>query len=560
MRQIARHASEVHLGAGSEATPPRRRFQGLHPLLFAAYPVLFLWSQNVGEVTLADVVRPLFVVIPIAAVATFVLGRVLGDSRRGALIVTPIVIALLMYGHLSRLLDAAPDVEAAGGSSGAAVTGSSWTWLLVLAILIGMVIGGVVLALRLDGRRLASLDTGLLRIGALLLVVTLIPIGLQATSLTNARATLPATGHGTTAPADSTPGSSAPVAATPTSAKKRDVYWLVFDRYGSDESLRLRYKFENDLTPWLTDQGFTVLPDSHANYGRTALSIATTLNMEPLEELDGYVGRKSTDLGPVNRALQGSKVAQQFKDLGYRYLHVGSWWTPTTTDSLADVNYDASDVADFSEALVDMSVMPALAGLAGLGDAAPTRERRHYLHGRYELDVLDRIGAEPGPKFVMAHVLLPHPPQVFQRDGSFSQDDRGRDGLLDQYAYTNERIRGIVERLLDVPEEDQPIIILQADEGPFTQAYAKDKVGYDWATATPEELEMKWGILNAWHVPDGVDLGLYPTMTSINTFPALFERYFGIKTDRLPDRVYSSASEDLPYDLTDITDRLPGPH
>ena len=63
--------------------------------------------------------------------------------------------------------------------------------------------------------------------------------------------------------------------------------------------------------------------------------------------------------------------------------------------------------------------------------------------------------------------------------------------------------------------------------------------------------------MNAWRVPGGADLGLTPSQTAINTFPVLFDRYFGLDYPLLPDRVSSSRSWTQPYDLTDITDRLP---
>jgi hypothetical protein len=125
-----------------------------------------------------------------------------------------------------------------------------------------------------------------------------------------------------------------------------------------------------------------------------------------------------------------------------------------------------------------------------------------------------------------------------------------------QLAYTNARLRAFLEPLLALPEDEQPIIILQADEGPWTDPYFADKVNYDWATASPEELEVKFGIINAWYVP-GVDLGLDPAMTAINTFPVLFERYFGLDYELLPDRVATSGGWNRPYRLDDITDRLP---
>ena len=81
---------------------------------------------------------------------------------------------------------------------------------------------------------------------------------------------------------------------------------------------------------------------------------------------------------------------------------------------------------------------------------------------------------------------------------------------------------------------------------------------YDWATASADELEMKFGILNAWYLPDGEEgLGLYPTMTAINTFPTLFDGYFGLDFAKQSDRIYTSTSWRLPYGLTDVTDRIP---
>jgi hypothetical protein len=46
-------------------------------------------------------------------------------------------------------------------------------------------------------------------------------------------------------------------------------------------------------------------------------------------------------------------------------------------------------------------------------------------------------------------------------------------------------------------------------------------------------------------------------MTAINTFPVLFGRYFGLDAEPLPDRVTASRAWNRPYELIDITERLP---
>jgi hypothetical protein len=68
---------------------------------------------------------------------------------------------------------------------------------------------------------------------------------------------------------------------------------------------------------------------------------------------------------------------------------------------------------------------------------------------------------------------------------------------------------------------------------------------------------MKFGILNAWYVPGGTKgLGLRQDQTAINTFPTLFDKYFGLDYPTLPDTVYA-AGWARPYAGLDVTKRLP---
>ena len=46
-------------------------------------------------------------------------------------------------------------------------------------------------------------------------------------------------------------------------------------------------------------------------------------------------------------------------------------------------------------------------------------------------------------------------------------------------------------------------------------------------------------------------------MTSINTFPVLFDRYFGLDYPMLPERVMASEGWIQKNVLLDVTDRLP---
>ncbi|HEX5015873.1 MAG TPA: hypothetical protein VFV72_17135 [Candidatus Limnocylindrales bacterium] len=499
--------------------------RGIHPILFAIYPIFFLWSQNVGEVAPPDVTDVLGATFLAALAVTGIAWLLFVDRARGALVATPAILGFLLYGHVANL-KIPPQVE-------------QGAWMALMA-------GALVLALKLPTRWIDRLDRGLRILAIALIAIAL--VGIVPTEVEEATTPRTIIAAGKTLP-------------NTTTAPRRDVYWLVFDRYGSNESFEVGYGVGNDLNAWLEDQGFEVLAGSHANYVGTALSLSTTLNMTPLDQLTRGVPKTSNSYQPVYNMLQGSLVTRQFQALGYRYLHLGSWWNPTRTDASADRNYNADGVSDFASAMVEESLVPVLSEAFLPEELPPTEPAKHLKHNAWALNKLDSLPHEGGPKFVFAHILLPHPPYVFDKDGTYIESPQRAgitevEGWRGQLEYTNSRIRSFVSELLAKPESEQPIIIIQADEGPWPEKYGADKYHFDWSKATDREIEMKFGIMNAWYVPGGTDaLGLRQDQTAINTFPTLFDKYFGLDYPALPDRSFAS-SWGRPYASIEITDRL----
>ena len=58
------------------------------------------------------------------------------------------------------------------------------------------------------------------------------------------------------------------------------------------------------------------------------------------------------------------------------------------------------------------------------------------------------------------------------------------------------------------------------------------------------------GILNAYHLPNGGNSLLYPSVSPVNTFRVIFNYYLGADFDLLEDRSYWGG----PYDVVDVTD------
>ena len=87
--------------------PPISQYP-VHPFLFAAYAVLFLYSENLAAVLLVDVGDPLAVAIVQSIVFCAGATILLRSFRRGAVVASAILIAWYGFGH------AAPGLAEAG--------------------------------------------------------------------------------------------------------------------------------------------------------------------------------------------------------------------------------------------------------------------------------------------------------------------------------------------------------------------------------------------------------------------------------------------------------------
>ena len=491
----------------------------LHPLLLAAYAVLFLYASNLTEADLGQVLPVLVIVLGIVGALLIAGSLVLRDALRAAVLLSAAVAVIFGYRHVAILTDGLP------------IEGRP-----VQLVWLALGLGALLLAWR-GGQPLRIATRALNALGLALVIVALVTI-------------VPHELDQVGASSDPDP---VPAAARRDGADGRDIWFLVFDRYGSAESLRRNYGIEDELTPWLAARGFHVTPDARANYARTRLSLASILNLDYLDALRGR---------PVADLLQDHAAGRFLTDLGYRYIHIGSEYQPTRTSPLATVNRSLYNTSDFATALFDSSLASEI--VERLEPLEPRRQRQ-VEWGRFAFEALAEARDEPGPKFVFAHLLLPHPPYVFDADGRVLSDEEAAQrstaelykGQLD---YLNGRIKAVVEPLLALPEAERPIIVLTADEGPYPKRYEGDPLlkgpdpDFDWSTGTVEELRIKFGILHAMYLPDVPADEIPPSITSVNTFRFLFEEYFGADLPLLETRTLVPIGDE--QELVDVTERL----
>lgn len=498
----------------------------LHPLLFAAFPVLYLFSQNLALADISDAIRPLLLLVAIAGALFFVATLIFRNAMKAGLAISILLLLFFSYGYVLRAVE---DLRIGGLTIG--------RHGYVLPVWALLATGGVILAIR-AGKRLPRVTSTLNLVAAGLVLFNAVTIGVYKirsgaqTGGSELEALVP------------------DVAASSTGSG-RDIYYIIFDRYGGSDALK-QMGFDNSaFLSSLSRQGFYVASESRGNYPKTLLSLASSLNMTYLDFLTRQLGEDSDDEGAARRLVKRHEVARFLKSKGYQYIQVGSWWGVTSESPLADLNIKLGGLSEFSSALVETT--PLFPVGPAISEGLDFRHRE-YNRALLQFEKVAETRQVPGPTFVFAHLLVPHGPYVFDQNGTYvekedEQDRSFRRNYLEQLMFVNKKITQLVERLLAGPESEEPIIILQSDEGP-------GEPPGNWAKASPQAWRKKFPILNAYYLPGVKDTGLYPSISPVNTFRKVFDLYFDADLPILPDRTF--IYEDLRhlYKFTDVTARI----
>jgi hypothetical protein len=520
-------------GAVAKAGPKHRKRSLLvvHPLLFGALPVLTLWAGNIREgIPFRDVVLPLAAVIGGTLVVFAIATLLLKSAGRGGMVASILVVAFFTYGQVFSALEG---TEIAGVDLG--------RHLVLLPLWTLLALGLVTAAAR--ARKLVPELTSILNVVAAGLVVLnvwlVVSYQLDAGASEEEAARLSRAGFVGTLP---TP---AQVLADKGS-KLPDIYYLVFEEYAGEQTMRDVFHYDN--TPFLRQleqRGFFVPHDSTTNYPRTNFSLASSLNMEYLGFMSKEFGKESDDAAPLTNLIQYSRVVEFLKSVGYKYWHIGSWWQPTARAPLADENVRLGGPSEFVQSLGDTTVLQGVNEKSFRG--------REYGRIPFQFKAVAKTAELSGPTFVFGHFLVPHGPYVFNPDGSYVTPEEAAartedENYVNQVEYANSQILKAVDGLMDRPVAERPVIIVQADEGPF------EGQPTTWTPSLSANLSRKFPILNAYYLPGKGDGSVTQDATPVNTFRVVLNLYFGADLEVLPQRNFVFRSLHKLYDFTDVTD------
>ena len=489
-----------------------------HVFLISIYPVLTLYAQNVTEIQVSYIWRPLFASLGGALLILLVFMLFFKNWYLAAAITSILVIMFFAYGHAYIGLKDIPF----------AVPFARHRLLMPLwAVLLGFGIWLVIRRLQQPEKATPVLNM----VAIIALLFPLVQVGTYFVRLHKSQVEMSEQGF---------PGLELPFNQPPP-----DIYYIILDAYGNTDTLRKLMDFDNtEFLKALRAQGFFVADCSQSNYASTQLSLVSSLNLDYLSAFRDAFIPGSGDQSNLSAYLKGNATRYTLDALGYQIVafETGFAWSEWYD---ADLYLSPSRTLwsgwnEFEDLLVKTSALRALYDMNK--QLRPEEETSpHYTRVLYVLDSLKVLPSMPGPKFVFVHLLMPHDPFDFDEGGeyytgSWSSGSREPyfEGYRRQVIYISKVIPEVTATII-ANSPTPPIIIIQGDHGP---SYYYDDVE-------------RMGIMNAYFFPQGSEY-LYKTITPVNTFRILFNAYFKGTFDLLEDISYMSKSVEDPFTVTEV--------
>jgi len=520
-----------------------------HPFLFALVPVVSLLSHNIDGVPIQHAIRPAALALALALLGLLLAKRLVQTWEHAALLTSLFLMLFFSYGHvyLGLVYEGTLNLFLGFGLVGRHPT-LLLAWVGVYAL--GAFAMHRAAVLRPTMTQLFSV-TGLIAVAFPL--VQIASHELELTRLIQ--------GYAIAMQLETTEVDlMQTVFPHPTLSEM--MHESVLDAYGRSDVLQDIYDYDNShFVNFLRSQGFFVASQSRSNYLQTELSLSSALNLTYLDFLSTDPGKDSADRTPFARLIRRSRLRELLEQSGYTIVDISTGFRVTALED-ADIFLEApfGESTTLERLLMDTSGLVIIQDLLAALDRPPLRPgyQAHRVRIAYGIEALGSVPSLPGPKFVMAHILVPHPPFVFDEHGNAAREEHPFT-LLDGSAYLGsdeEYIQGYraqityVDRVMEQAiaailreSAEPPIILVQGDHGPGS--------GLDWDSLDRTDATERSAILNAYYLPSVTHEALYPSISPVNSFRLILDLYFGAQLGMLPDNSYFTTWEH-PYDFIPI--------
>ncbi len=506
-----------------------------HSVIMGLYPFVSVLEFNWNDVYLSDLLRSLPPAFAVLILLLFVWRLVTPSLMRASAGTTISFLLVLAYGPLTRWWRGDERVPGAG-----MVDLHFQSKEIVTLVILAASLALLAMVLRRIGESAVRSIVTLLNYFAIVLAVMSLGSILQKSWRESSLKFPPVPVAGEVHFSESTP--------------RPDIYYIILDGFAGENVLRKIYGLEPVLADQLRSSGFYIAREARSNYFRTNYSLVSSLNMSYLHPPLVPESIPRMGFSYLRERLQHNAVRQILEGAGYTTVGFETGYRTTEWR-------DASRYAGLTEWNRVIATSASYVQLPFIREVIS--RRLHEMHRERTEQIFPRLLEEartPGPKFVFAHVMAPHPPFVFEEDGSLylsnkvftlgDGDDYG--GAADyraryraQAAYISKRVAAFAEELLS--RDPGAYVVIQGDHGPGLQ--------FDRSSLEATDVEERFSILNAVFFPGHDYTGMYPAISPVNTFRVILNRLTGANLPLLPDQSFF-AEAGAPFSFIDVTSRL----
>jgi hypothetical protein len=516
--------------------------------MFAIFPVIFIYSQNIHLLPFQELLFPLLFLIGSSILIWFISKLITKNSTKSGLFVSLFFVAFFSYGHIYNLLS---------GVTISDIDLGRHRYLLIpffAAIILG------ILFLFKTKRKLNNLSqiTSVISITIVLIAVLNVGVSISQENYffnVNDQNNEKFLGVGASnesffdifSVSNVESDFSLKIDSNPANP---DIYYIILDEYGSNFALNQFFNYDNSsFLSKIKEKDFFIIEPSYGNYPTTVQSLSSSLNMEYINYLSDEAGIDSKNYHLLNQVLSKNQVMKIFQEKNYNVINMGALWGPNN-----EFYYVDSNLCEFKEFNRD-SLIRELIQITMLSYV----QERLVEQGRRDrvLCVFDEIPllneTVSSPKFVFAHIMLPHAPYIFGPNGENvtpgnSLNDEPwnpKKAHIDQIKFANKKLIPLIDKILE--QNSNSIIILQGDTGSAFNG--------DWNSPSNDLIIERMSNLNAIYFPDGNYDSFKNTNTPINTFRIIFNEFFDANYSLLENKMYWSTGGS-PYLHDDVTNLL----
>ena len=489
------------------------KFTFILPLIFLAFPIVFLFSQNINE-KFIHVLEILFIFIIVAFFLWLLLGYVLKNRIKSSLIISFCAALFFSYGHVRFSFNNFFNI--------------STVEFVIVTLGIYMILFVAFPIFIIKTKRALNNLVKIIAVSSIVvMMMPIVDIGEHFV-------------YGNDYVTETYSTNTNPISVPDQSP---DVYYILPDAYAGSKSTEMYWNFDNsDFKNYLTENGFYVAKDSYTNYDYTIASVPSTMNMT-------YVYGDGDPVDITRQSNGNLSVFDNFRSKGYTTFFIESgFYLNFLINNVDHKLCSPSDMLDtfFVRKMFDRSMILPLGVEFFLQQGDRDRVNCSF-------DELDKIlENDKTPKFVFTHIMSPHSPFVFGPTGGshasiFSNLDnlsRYKNNLyIDQIQFVNYKLEHIIDKLLNT--DNPPIIIIQSDHG-------KRGATNDDEPAVRNNKQLN--NFRAYYIPNGDRNIELENASPVNTFHVLFNTYFDYNYELLEDKFYILNDAETHY--VDITNSM----